>query len=74
MQAIGASGSVALLGWIGYDVALSNMGMAQNTQTILGIKVLCVLAPAIVSLGSWAAFRFVWNITPEVKEKMAKND
>ena len=73
-QAIGASGSVALLGWIGYDVALSNMGMAQNAQTILGIKVLCVLAPAIVSLGSWTAFRFVWNITPEVKEKMAKND
>jgi hypothetical protein len=22
-------------------------------------------------LGSWAAFKFVWNITPEIREKMA---
>ena len=69
-QAIGSSGSVALLGVIGYDVTLSNMGMVQSAETVLGIKVLCVLAPAIVSLGSWVAFRFVWNITPEIKEKM----
>lgn len=67
-QAIGSSGSVALLGVIGYDVALSNMGMTQSPETILGIKVLCVLAPAIVSLGSWAAFKFVWDIKPEYKE------
>lgn len=39
-------------------------------EYILGLKVLCVLAPAIVSLGSWVAFRFVWNITPEVKAQM----
>lgn len=69
-QAIGSSGSVALLGLMGYDVTLSNMGMSQSPETILGIKALCVLAPAIVSLGSWIAFRFVWNITPELKEKM----
>lgn len=71
-QAIGSSGSVALLGVIGYDVALSNMGITQATQTIFGIKVLCILLPALVSLGSWAAFRFVWNITPELKAKMAE--
>ena len=61
-QAIGAASGVALLGWIGYDVALSNAGLPQSTTTILGIKVLCVLMPAIVSLGTWGAFRFVWNI------------
>ncbi len=61
-QAIGSATSVALLGWIGYDAALSNAGMVQSAGTILGIKVLCVLVPAIVSLGSWGAFRFVWNI------------
>lgn len=72
-QAIGSSGSVALLGVIGYDVVLSNMGMAQSAETILGIKVLCVLAPAIVSLGSWVAFRFVWNITPEIKAQMIEH-
>ena len=71
-QAIGSSGSVALLGYIGYDVALSNMGMTQSPQTILGIKVLCILAPAVATLGSWVAFRYVWNITPELKMKMAE--
>lgn len=60
-QAIGSATSVALLGWIGYDVALSNAGMAQSAETVLGIKVLCILVPAIVSLGSWGAFRFVWK-------------
>ena len=72
-QAIGSSFSVALLGWIGYDVLLSNSGLEQSAQTILGIKVLCVFAPAVVALGSWVAFRFVWNITPEVREQMAEN-
>jgi hypothetical protein len=31
-----------------------------------------VLLPAIFTLGSWAAFKFVWNITPEVREALAK--
>lgn len=71
-QAIGTSGSVALLGLIGYDAVLSNAGMAQSAETLLGIKVLCILIPAIVAIGSWAAFKFVWNITPELKAQMAK--
>ena len=70
-QAIGTSGSVALLGWIGYDAVLSNAGMPQSAGTILGIKVLCILVPAIVAIGSWAAFKYVWNITPELKAKIA---
>ena len=36
----------------------------------LGLKVLCVLIPAIFLLGSWCAFRFVWNITPEKRAEM----
>lgn len=70
-QAIGTSGSVALLGWIGYDAVLSNAGMSQSASTVLGIKALCMLVPAIVAIGSWAAFKYVWNITPELKEKIA---
>lgn len=31
-----------------------------------------MLLPAIFTLGSWAAFKFVWNITPEVREALAK--
>lgn len=69
-QAIGTAASVAMLGWVGYDAAIANAGLQQSSETILGIKVLCLLVPAIFALGSWAAFQFVWNITPETREKM----
>lgn len=67
-QGLGASFGVAMLGMIGYDAAVS----VQSSSTILGIKVLCLLFPAICAVGSWIVFRFVWNITPELKEKMAR--
>lgn len=67
-QGLGASFGVAMLGMIGYDAAAS----VQTSGTILGIKVLCLLFPAICAMGSWIVFRFVWNITPELKEKMAQ--
>jgi GPH family glycoside/pentoside/hexuronide:cation symporter len=70
-QAIGSALSVATLGWVGYDVALANSGLQQSAGTLMGMKVLCFLLPAVFILGSWAAFRFLWNITPEVREKMA---
>lgn len=68
-QAIGTSGGVALLGWIGYDAVLSNMGQPQSAGTIFGVKVLCILIPAIITMGSWFVFKYLWNITPEMKEK-----
>jgi GPH family glycoside/pentoside/hexuronide:cation symporter len=71
-QAIGSALSVATLGWIGYDVALANSGLQQSSGTLVGMKVLCFLLPAVFILGSWAAFRFLWNITPEVRAQMAK--
>ena len=64
-QAVGSSFSVALLGWIDYDVAISNAGGTQSAVTIFGIKVLCILVPAFLALGSFVAFRFVWKIAPE---------
>jgi GPH family glycoside/pentoside/hexuronide:cation symporter len=66
-QTIGSSCSLIALGLIGYDGAAA----AQTDLTVFGLKVICVLVPAIFILGSWAAFKFVWNITPEVREKMA---
>ena len=69
-QAIGSSLSVASLGALGYDVALANQGLQQSSTTLLGMKVICFLVPAVCILGSWAAFQFLWNITPEVREKM----
>ena len=71
-QAIGSALSVATLGWVGYDVAIANSGLQQSAGTLLGMKVLCFLLPAVFILGSWAAFQFLWNITPEVREQMAK--
>lgn len=70
-QTIGNSAAVLMLGWIGYDTVVAAAGGVQTAGVITGIKVLCVLLPAIFSLGSWAAFKFVWNITPDVRGKMA---
>lgn len=67
-QGLGASFGVAMLGFIGYNAAAS----VQTGATILGIKVLCLLFPAICAVGSWVVFRYVWNITPELREKMAQ--
>ena len=70
-QTIGNSAAVLMLGWIGYDAAIAAAGATQAGSVIVGIKVLCVLLPAIFTLGSWLAFKFVWNITPDIRAKMA---
>ncbi len=71
-QTIGNSAAVLMLGWIGYDTALADAGLSQSASVLTGIKVLCVLLPAIFILGSWASFKFIWNITPEVSKKVAE--
>ena len=65
-QTVGLGVSFFALDWIGYNPDLAS----QAVGTIFGFKALCVLTPAVFILGSWAAFKFVWNITPEVREKM----
>ena len=67
-QGIGAATGVALLGMIGYDATLQ----VQSAVTILGIKALCLLFPALCAVGSWLVFRFIWNITPELRQKIAQ--
>ena len=66
-QTIGQGFGLFGLSWIGYE----GTAAVQTAGTIFGMKVLCVLVPAIFILGSWAAFKFVWNITPEVRAEMA---
>jgi GPH family glycoside/pentoside/hexuronide:cation symporter len=66
-QTVGLGVSFFALDWIGYNSDLA----VQGAGTIFGFKALCVLTPAIFVLGSWAAFKFVWNITPEKKAEMA---
>lgn len=69
-QTIGNSAAVLALGWIGYDATLAAAGGVQAATVLTGIKVLCVLVPGIFVLGSWFAFKYVWNITPEIKTKI----
>jgi GPH family glycoside/pentoside/hexuronide:cation symporter len=66
-QTIATSGALILLGLFGYDETL---GTAQAPITIFGIKTLCILLPGIIILGSWAAFKFVWNMSSETREKL----
>ena len=67
-QTIGQGFALYALGWIGYQ----GTAEVQTAGTIFGLKIICVLVPALFILGSWAAFRFVWNITPETREKIAR--
>ena len=62
-QTIGNSAAMLLLGWVGYNGALA----VQSAATVTGIKALSVLLPGILVLGSWAAFRFVWNMDDEMR-------
>ena len=66
-QTIGQGFALYGLAWIGYE----GTAAVQSAGTVMGLKVLCVLVPAVFILGSWAAFKFVWNITPEVRAEMA---
>ena len=66
-QTIGQGFALYGLAWIGYE----GTAAVQSAGTIVGLKVLCVLIPCVFILGSWAAFKFVWNITPEVRAEMA---
>ena len=63
-QTIGQGFALYALGWIGYE----GTAEVQTSSTIFGMKILCVLVPAIFILGSWAAFKFVWKISPEARE------
>ena len=66
-QTVGLGFSFFALDWIRYNPDLE----IQATSTIFGFKVLCVLVPALFILGSWAAFKFIWNITPKIRKEMA---
>ncbi|MBP3891616.1 MAG: MFS transporter [Solobacterium sp.] len=66
-QTIGNSAAMFLLGMTGYNGALA----IQSAFTINGIKALCVLLPGILVLGSWASFKFLWNMDEETRRKVS---
>ena len=65
-QTIGNSATVLMLGWTGYNADLA----VQSAATVSGIKIIAVLLPGIFVLGSWAAFRFLWNMDSETRNKI----
>ena len=65
-QTIGNSATVLMLGWTGYNADLA----VQSATTVSGIKIIAVLLPGIFVLGSWAAFKFLWNMSPETRQKI----
>lgn len=65
-QTIGNSATILMLGWTGYNADLA----VQSAATVTGIKIIAVLLPGIFVLGSWAAFKFLWNMDKETRQKI----
>ena len=67
-QTLSASLAVLMLTWFGYQAGTN---VVQPESAIFGIKAMCILIPAVIGLGSWAAFTFVWDINKEKRAAMA---
>ena len=68
-QTLSASLAVLMLTWFGYQAGTD---VVQPASAIFGIKAMCILIPAVIGMGSWIAFRFVWDINKEKRAKMAE--
>lgn len=71
-QTLSQSLAVLMIGWIGYNPELTNQGLQQAASTILSIRALNLLGPAIAAIASFLIFKFVWNIDDELRVKMAE--
>ena len=67
-QTLSGSLAVLMLTWFGYQ---AGAGTAQPASAIFGIKAMCILFPAIIGMGSWASFKFVWNINAARRAEVA---
>ena len=70
-QTLSGSLAVLMITWFGYVPAIDGVNQPQPDSALLGIKLMCILIPAIIGMGSWIAFRFVWDINAEKRAKMA---
>lgn len=70
-QTLSGSLAVLMLTWFNYIAHDEDTIVVQPDSAIFGIKAMCILIPAIIAMGSWIAFRFIWNITPEKRAAMA---
>ena len=70
-QTLSGSLAVLMITWFGYIPAVDGVLQAQPASAILGIKMMCILIPAVIGMGSWIAFRFIWDINAEKRAAMA---
>ena len=66
-QTLSGSLAVLMITWFGYVAGAA----AQPASAILGIKLMVILIPAVIGMGSWAAFTFIWDINKEKRAQMA---
>jgi GPH family glycoside/pentoside/hexuronide:cation symporter len=66
-KAIAQSAGMFIITCFGYNVDIK----VQTESAILGIKIITMLLPGIIILGSWAAFKFVWNMSSETRAKIS---
>ena len=67
-KAIAQSAGMFIITCFGYNVDLK----VQSDSAIMGIKIITMLLPGIIILGSWAAFKFVWNMSPETRARISE--
>ena len=70
-QTLSASLAVLMLTWFNYIPHEDDVVVTQPDSAVIGIKLMCILIPAVIGMGSWLAFRFIWNITPEKRAALA---
>lgn len=70
-QTLSGSLAVLMLSWFGYISHTEEEIVTQPDSAILGIKLMCILIPAIIAMGSWIAFKFIWNINAEKRAAVA---
>ena len=70
-QTLSASLAVLMLEWFQYIPHTEETTVTQPDIAVTGIKLMCILIPAIIGMGSWAAFRFIWNINAEKRAAVA---
>lgn len=61
-QTISQSLAVLMIGWIVYTPELTNADIMQANGTILGIKVITSVVPAVAVIGSCLCFKSIWNL------------
>ena len=70
---IGQGGVVLGLALFGYDAEQVEAGVQISSNTEMGIMIMNSIIPAVFVLGAWFAFKCIWKITPEMKQKIEES-